>query len=115
MKDFFLFCPLFGGIYFLTIKIDLFDISDLQILLEIIGINIRIAMKFSKALDPHTGFTPVPLVLNAHTVATGAAPVQLPCQGLHMVQGGTVHEGSNGEQGGRKWFSHNVLSRMRTV
>ena len=51
-------------------------------------------MQLSKALDPHTGVTTILLILNAHTVPAGAAPVQLPGHGLPVVQRVLVHQGS---------------------
>ena len=58
--------------------------------------NIRVSMQFTKALDPHTGVTPILLVLNAHAVPAGAAIAQLPSHGLAVVEGVLIHKWGEG-------------------
>ena len=58
--------------------------------------NIRVSMQFTKALDPHTGVTPILLIFDAHAVPAGAAPAQLPSHGLLMVQRVLIHKWSEG-------------------
>ena len=78
-------------------------------LLETIGIHIRVAMKFSKCLDPNTTVAPVTLILNSHTVRTGAAPVQVTCQGLGVVLRVQVEQGHEGGQRRREWLTYYAL------
>ena len=78
-------------------------------LLEIIRIQIWVAVKFSKALYPHAGFTPVLLTLYTHAVGAGAAPVQLPSQSFLMVIGIQVNYWNESKQGWGEWLTNDAL------
>ena len=72
-------------------------------------------MQLSVTLNPNARLATILLMLYTHAVPTGAAPVQLPSQGLQVVHGVFVHWGSEGWNWRRKWFSNNALLGVRAL